>query len=334
MKKFKVTLVSLVALITLPSYAEDSTNKRITDQAIHQFFEDKERGWFWYEQLPEEDQEKVREIIKKNHPTVIPPDTKPKQEQTTKKEDEPLSTAWFKKNFDRYKNAAIDNPYDQDAMRTYLFLEKFMNDRAKVFAYQRQAAMLAEPFLDASSSRPIANFGMKSMNQMANENKGLILTELAKHVGIYYFYRSDTVFSLQQAPLVNALAKEFNFEIKAVSMDGKPLPNNLFPQYLTDNGQAKSLGIKQVPATYLFNPQNNSVELISQGLQSLPELQKRILHASVRFGLITEEQLNLTRPSGLFVTPTGEITGGYPLPENAPQQFLDLYNHSRKLQGQ
>ena len=334
--KIKPNLLGLAIIFALPSYASQEEtpqqNQDLDAATISQFFDDKERGWFWYEQLPEEDKEKVKEIIANKNPTVIQPDEK-KTVPKTPKEDESLSTAWFKENFQNYMNAAIDNPYDKEAMRNYLYLEKFMTDRAKAFAYQREAAVMAEPFLDATSNRPLANFGMRSMNKQANQNKNLILGELAKHTGIYFFYRSDNIFSLQQAPLIKALEREFGFEVKAVSLDNKPLPDNLWDDFINDNGQAEGLGIKQLPASYLFNPQSNTVELISEGLQSLPQLEKRLLHASLRTGLITEEQLNLTRPSGLFVSPDGEVMGGYPLPGNAPQQFQELYNKAMQAQG-
>jgi conjugal transfer pilus assembly protein TraF len=334
--KMKPALLGLAILLALPAYAlEEAPQQKNNPDTLHKFFDDKERGWYWYEQLPEEDKEKVKEIIKKNNPTVIMPEEQPTEpaKPSPPKEDEPLSTAWFKKNFQNYMNAAIDNPYDKEAMRTYLYLEKFMSDRAKAFGYQRQAAVYAEPFLDATSNRPLANFGMRSMNKQANQNKDLMLVELAKHVGIYFFYRSDNIFSLQQAPLIKALEREFGYEVKAVSLDGKALPDDLWNDFINDNGQAEALGIKQLPASYLFNPQNNTVELISEGLQSLPELEKRMLHASLRSGLITEDQLNLTRPSGLFVSPEGEVTGGYPIPSNAPQEFQDLYNKAMQAQG-
>ena len=328
--------ISLAIAFALPSYAsQEETPPQTQDldaATISQFFNDQERGWFWYEQLPEEDKEKVKEIISNKKPTVIQPDEQ-KAAPTTPKEDESLSTAWFKKNFQSYMNAAIDNPYDKEAMRTYLYLEKFMTDRSKAFAYQREAAVMAEPFLDATSSRPLASFGMRSMNKQANQNKDMILSELSKHVGIYFFYRSDNVFSQQQAPLIKALEREFGFEVKAVALDNKPLPDNLWGDFINDNGQAEKLGIKQLPASYLFHPQSNTVELISEGLQSLPQLEKRVLHASLRIGILNEEQLKLTRPSDLFVSPGGEVMGSYPLPDNAPKQFQELYNKAMQAQG-
>lgn len=278
------------------------------------FLDDRERGFFWFEKLPEEKKKELLEEILK-------------QSGSTPKE-KPLSTTWFKKNFEKYKNAAIDNPYNEEAMRTYLFLEKFMMDRSIAFGYQRMKAIYKEPFLDATSTRPIASFGTSTMSQQAHKNKEVILKELGSIAGIFFFYNSENEFSQKQAPLIKYLERDYGFTVRAVSTDGKPLKSNLWDDYLVDNGQSEQLGVEVLPATFLFDPERNKVELISQGLQSLSELKKRIIYAAERLEFINEKQVNLTRPSGLYVKPNGQFSGEFPLPVNAPKEFLNLYNES------
>lgn len=321
----KKTLWLSLAVITSIN-ANATTEKQVlanetgTDNA---YFIDSERGWFWYEQLPEEEKEKFLDKIKNEQPPAPAPAP-----------EKPLSTAWFAKNFTKISQAAMDNPYDKDAMRTYLYLEKFMRDRAMTFGNERKKAVLAEPFLDHTSSRPVANFGTKAMNIQATKNKTALLDAIGSNAGIYYFYRSDDVFSEQQANLIKLLEHDHGFTIFPISMDGTPPPKVLGDKFALNENQAQSLGIEILPATYLFNPANSSIELVTQGMQSLTELKERIIYSSLRAGLIDEDQFKLTRVSGLYLTLDGYVSGGYPLPDNAPETFKKLYNDSLSANGQ
>lgn len=313
----------VVGATSYPSLANANS-----DTSNNTFYDESERGWYWYEQLPQKEKEKIREKILAQQPTVIP-----KKTETPEKETKPLSTAWFRQNFEGYKNKAIDNPYDKEAMRTYLYLEKFMRDRAVAFGYERQKAVYAEPFLDATAQRPTANFGTRSMNKQASAIRDKLLMEIGEKSGIYFFYRSDDQYSELQAPLIKLLERDFGFNIKPVSMDGKPMKNPIGEDFLTDSGQAEALGVMQVPALYIFNPEINSVELIAQGLQSLPDLKKRIIAAAERANLITPERAQMVRGTGLYQTTTGDISNGFPMPDDAPETFKQFYFQSVE-QGQ
>lgn len=325
----KKTLIALVVMTSCSVFAESMTptpspsdqSEQVTDTTSESFFDDSERGWYWYEQLPQEEKDKLKELF-----TKAPPQQE--QSQPSKEKIKPLSVEWFQQNFDKYKHAAMDNPHDTEAMRNYLYLEKYMIDKAVTFGYERQKIVLAEPFLDASSSRPVANFGMKSMSQEASKMRERILEALGENTGIYFFYRSDDVFSEQQAPLIKLLEKKYGFSVMPVSLDGTAPSEEQWDSFLEDNGEAEAWGVKQVPATFLFNPNNNTVELISQGLQSLPDMKTRIIYAAERNGIISPEQAEKIRASGLYKNVNGDVAGDFPFPENAPETFKKLYLES------
>jgi len=323
-KRTSLMLAITACLTPMGGQAQESTEPQTKS-----YYQDAERGWYWYEQLPEEEKEKFVEKLIQEQPNVIP--EKPnaeKKAQISQPKDKPLSNAWFRANFQSYVDAAIDNPYDIDAMRTYLYLEKFMRDRATAFGYERQKAVYNDPFLDASSKRPTANFGMKTMSRAANNNRDALLQTIGDKSGIFFFYRSDCPYCKQQAPLLRGLEREFGFEIKPISLDGQPLPNNPWESFLTNQGQAEQLGVAQVPAMYIYNPDTHAIELIAQGLQSLPQLKKRVLMAAERADLITHDQYSTIIPTGLYSDVKGDIIGHFPMPANAPDTFKHLYEHS------
>ena len=323
----KPTPLVLALLTFLPAAGAIAQNT--IKQHIDPYYQDAERGWYWYEQLPEEEKEKFIEKIAKETPTVIPhSETKTEKSSSRAPKDKPLSNAWFRANFQTYVDAAIDNPYDKDALRTYLYLEKYMRDRATVFGYERQKAVFNDPFLDATSKRPTANFGMKSMTRAAHGNQEALLKQIGDKSGLYFFYRSDCQYCEQEAPLIHGLERQYGFTIKPISLDGKPLAKSRWKTFQTNKGQAEQLGVRQVPAVYLFNPVSNSIELVSQGLQALPQLKKRILMAAERAQLISHEQYSTIIPTGLYSDVEGNIIGHFPMPTNSPDTFKTLYNQS------
>lgn len=328
MKK-KTLMLVLASCMTANAVANDSPAIVQSDTQEHTFYGDKERGWYWYETNPETGEEEMFfQPTPESKPVVVPRDPNNSQpsQQAKKPEDVPLSQAWFRENFEKYRDYAIENPEDREAMRTYLYLEKYMRDRATKFAYARQEMVYADPYLDATTNRATANFGMKDMNIAATENKQHSLTQLGESTGVFFFYRSDCPFCKRQMPLLKIMEERYGFTIKPISLDGQPLPDSPWEDYLVDSGQARQLGVLKVPAMYLYEPQSQSVELIAQGLQSLPQLETRTVLAAHRVGLMTEEDVKLTRPVGLYPDINGNITGAVEAPNNAPEEFKELFN--------
>ena len=318
------TLITLAVVCSFHLSAETQT---VTPQEaeFNQFFEDSERGWFWYEQLTDEEKAKVKK-----------PPTPPKQQQipeskTPKKqpEERPLSQKWFRENFEKYKDYAIENPHDKEAMRNYLYLEKYMMDRAMTFGYERQKVIMSEPFLDGTTRRSTANFGMKSMNINAAQNRQATLKGLSAESGLVFFFRSDDQFSQQQLSPLIGLANNYGFEVKPVSIDGGNLNDTPWSneEVTVNAGQAEAMGVQKIPAVYLFVASTNQFEMVSQGLQAQTQLERRIMFAAQRGQLISNEEFEMSRSSGLYQGLDGS-TGVISVPDNAPEDFIKLYQES------
>ena len=331
----KTAIAVSVLLATLATKASCETQENINRQELpmlDEFYTESEKGWFWYEANKVEEKPKQQE---NTQPTVIPKAANPTPKTTSKvkPEDQELSQAWFRKNFAKYRDNAIENPQDKKAMRTYLYLEKFMRDRAVAFGYARQAAVYAEPFLDATANRATANFGMKTMNIDAAEKKTTLLKKLGNSSGIYFFYRSDCPYCEKQMPIVKLLEDKYGFTVRPVALDGKQLPNSPWADFLTNVDQAQKLGVVKVPALYLFEPKSRTTELISQGLQSGTQLEQRILYSANRAQLITDDELKLIRPTSLYQDVNGEVGTQIAAPKDAPEEFKNLFNESLKFQN-
>ena len=248
------------------------------------FFIDKKRGWFWREIEPElTKQPKSNPDTEAKHlPPPIPPQNQ--QTQSVIPEPSPLSAEWFRKNLERYRDKAIDDPSPEN-VAAYYYLQRVMVDKAQRFtdvARRVRRVVMSDPLLDENQRRPIATFAANEANYQAGIASEQALAAIAKQAGILFFFRSDCRYCHIQAPLLALLEKRFGFKVYAVSLDGRPMPIGLYPDFHVDQGQAHLLGVVSTPALFLMKPPDNIIQL-AQGAVSLDDLSGRRFDAGGGF---------------------------------------------------
>ncbi|MGB5834889.1 MAG: conjugal transfer protein TraF [Thiohalocapsa sp.] len=259
-------------------------------------------GWFWYaEELPEAESESESQQAPEPMPAPELAETDPAQppppqiiEPRKAAGPATLSAAWLRANLERYRDSAIDDPSPRN-VALYLYLQRLTIDKAERFAEATQRAVWSDPLLDETTHRPLATFAANLVNREAAANRDAALTETAKIAGLWFLFRSDCPYCEAQAPLLEVLRARYGFEVQAVSLDGRPLPGGFFPNFRTDRGQARRLGVVSTPALFLARPPDGIVPL-SQGVLSLAELQERIVNAATEAGWIAPDWRERTRP--------------------------------------
>jgi conjugal transfer pilus assembly protein TraF len=252
-------------------------------------------GWFWYAEeppaaeAPEQAPEPPRDVTAPP-PAAAEPES---PHSAAPAGPTPLSAAWLRANLERYRDVAIDDPSPRN-VALYLYLQRLALDKAERFAEATQRVVWSDPLLDETTRRPLATFAANLVNREAAANREAALTETAKVAGLWFLFRSDCPYCEAQAPLLEVLTARYGFDVQAVSLDGKPLPGGFFPDFRTDRGQARTLGVVSTPALFLARPPNGIVPL-AQGVLSLAELQRRIVHAATEAGWIAPEWRERTR---------------------------------------
>ncbi|OAI26289.1 TraF-like protein [Methylomonas koyamae] len=271
------------------------------------YFTDKQRGWFWYEVLPEQVKKLQPEIQvdqKKPKPDNKPPsdvqaEIEPKTQAKPSAEPQPLSSAWLKQNLEHYLNQAIDDPSPENVAAFY-YLQRVMMDKAERFTNAARYVVMSDPQLDETVRRPVATYAANEANHQASVVAERALKAIAAQAGILFFFRSDCPYCHVQAPILAMLENAYGFKIYPVSLDGLPMPNGFFSQFKRDNGQAAMLGVEQTPALFLMKPPKQIVPL-AQGALSLEEVTGRILLAAKEAGWIEASQYQTTQ--GIRNTP-------------------------------
>ncbi|WP_445366594.1 conjugal transfer protein TraF [Methylomonas sp. BW4-1] len=311
MNRTYATLLILIWLLLRTPFALGKDG----DVSEVSYFADKERGWFWYERLPEP-VKKAKPEPEQPKSEVLQPaaaETESKPSLPDQAAPAPLSSAWLKQNMERYLNRAIDDP-SQENVAAFYYLQRVMMDKAERFTNAARYVVMSDPQLDETVRRPVATYAANEANHQASVVAEKALKAIAEQAGILFFFRSDCPYCHVQAPILAMLENAYGFKIYPVSLDGLPMPNGFFSQFKRDQGQAAMLGVEQTPALFLMKPPRQIVPL-AQGALSLEEITGRILLAAKEAGWIDASQYQTTQ--GIRNTPMLLPTAGSISPATA-----------------
>ncbi len=298
----------------------DGRDQNISSLTSAPFYEDKERGWFWYEEpMPEEPVEPEPEPEPIASSPKPDPDKKEAQPIEKPSSTKPLSAEWFRKNMEKYRDKAIDDPTDAN-VSAYMYLQRVMLDKAEKFSAVSQRVVMADHLLDENLRRPVSTFGARKKDEMATRATDQIANKLAKETGIWFFYESTCEFCVKQAGVLKGLMNAYGFKVLPIARDGVPLPDGSFPDFTVDRGQSKKLGVETTPALFLVKPgENGGAMQIGQGLLAGDEIIERSIILAHQNGWLNDEEYDGTRKVNPIQVDTGTI-------QNIDEKIMDNPN--------
>lgn len=257
--------------------------------AEENWYEEHEKGWFWYELIPE---------IQKEEPKEPPKPEAPMQVSTPSVQEPqappPLSADWIRENLEKYEKIAIDNP-TPDNVRAFLYLQRVMLDKSQRFSDQVKHVVQMDALLDQGTRRPSAEYGGAQYSKEVLATRRRLMAEIAKKAGIFFFFQGGCGQCEIQAPVLKRMKDRDDFVIFPISVNGMPLKSNMFPDYAIDKGQARSLKVFQTPAMFLGKPDTREILPLAQNTLSRDQLEDRILVAARDAGWISQDEFNSTR---------------------------------------
>lgn len=240
-------LLTGLALVTSGVVSAQS----LTDQG---YWGDRERGWFWGEVDPKEEE---------TTPKVEPEPPRAKAPETTQTARERLEA--LREEVEEAKALAILEPTEEN-VSAYMAIQKEMMDKSAVFADVWQRAMWENPGLGYSADKPIAGDGMRERRRVESAEVDQAIAEVRETRGLFFFYSSpeSCPYCGVQSRHVSRFAENNDLTVQAVSLDGSA--NEYFPNARPDNGIAEALGVKQVPALFLVDPETRQVDSLGYGV--------------------------------------------------------------------
>lgn len=219
-------------------------------------------GWFW----------KISPKVIAPTPQVEPRDEAPKPEPI---EDQPLTSAWFRKHLPVIRDEALDDPTPEHVHR-YFQLQRALIDKAQRFSDQARNVVMEDPGLDEHPGLQGSHSSVEKVSTIDGEERERALFTLAKSAGMLFVYRSDCRYCHWMAPLISAIAKSYGFHLMGISLDGPMLEGLNTEKSWVDPEVAHRLGIQGTPALFLMVPPNRIMPVM-EGSGTQEEVLQRLI---------------------------------------------------------
>ncbi len=259
------------------------------------FIDRSQDGWFWYE--PPRDPLVAADALEARMSAPHDPSDAAGEVVGSGSGSAPLSAAWIRERLPDFRDRAIDDP-SPDNIQAYLYLQKIALERAGAFAEATSRAVMADPWLDANTERPLATFAAQAVSAKAGAARRRLLQDIADGAGVLFFYRQGCAACAQQAGVLDVAARAYGMQILPIALDGSRPPSP-FRAFRTDAGQSQALGVVNTPALFLVRPPDVILPL-SQGALDLDTLGERILAQAHAAGWLSDADYAATRP---FIQP-------------------------------
>lgn len=287
------------------------------------FYREKEKGWFWYEEPAPEQELKPKPKPTPASPTQPQEKIPPAESPAAPVGPPPGSVAWIKDVLPKLREAAIDNPTDEN-LQAYYFTQRLMMDKSETFSRRSMEVIRNNPLLDEDLRYPASNAASDALATAAGKQKDQLLKTVSEQAALVLFFRGDDCTLCDQAvAALSGLKHRYGFTVMTISMDGKPLPNSPFGPHKLDNGLADQLGVFMTPAIGLAMPPS-STTIISYSTISMETATSRILSAARDEGIIsTEEYQSTSRIASVGLIDGKDLADSTPNPLESPEQYVE-----------
>lgn len=218
------------------------------------YFGEHERGWHWY-----------------HDPSASKPEWKLSQ---TSQSDPRVAMQQVREAVERALDAAILEPTPAH-IEHYMQLQKRVVDNAAHFSKVWQDVLYQTPSLDSTITNPTDALARETYLDVQKDEENQAILHLAKHSGLFFFYRSSCPYCQRFAPIVKRFSERYGLTVVPITTDGTSLPD--FPQSQVDSGQSSLFQVQVEPALFTVDPYTHKAVPVSYGLVSEQELKARLL---------------------------------------------------------
>lgn len=208
-------------------------------------------GWAWY------------------HDYERPPEPKILEE---KPKDPLIVMDLVKEELERALAKAVLEP-TKDNILCYMVLQKRWINQAGDFSRLWQQNVLEHPEL--SSLTPTTQYGVQVKKEVDAAFKKTLIQFLAKGNALLFFYEGKSPFSQAFGKVVKEFAKQYNWPVKPISVDGVIFSN--FPNTITDNSIAQEMNVNIFPALFAVDMATLKGTPLAFGMVTVSQIEENIV---------------------------------------------------------
>jgi conjugal transfer pilus assembly protein TraF len=151
--------------------------------------------------------------------------------------------------------------------------QKLILDRSKHFAEVWRGVLWENPELDETVKNPASTLGIQLASEERKRRMRDVIGKIREIGKLVFFFTSTCPYCKEEGRLLKVFSENYGLGVMAVSLDGGGLEE--WKDYVLDNGQARNLGVSEVPALFLLVPPDKVIRL-GTGLLTYDELERRL----------------------------------------------------------
>ena len=247
----------------------------------HGFFEQRYRGWFWFEDKPvtkDTLQGKIPNASKSEQPTndITPMEARREIEQ-------------FAKELEELKFMMLARPSPKN-VRAYRDKEKQMWNQAETLHEAWDMANLLYPEQRDLINNPVNVHGVKAKRAMQEEQNTHKIKELAKNFDLVLFFSDSCKYCALLSPVLKNFGDQYGFRIDAISATGS---KHEYFKIANAPELAIRLGITAFPTVIAVSHDSKTAFELIRGYVSASELEEySLLAAKYLEGIKNKEQVD------------------------------------------
>jgi conjugal transfer pilus assembly protein TraF len=248
-------------LVVVPVTVKAAEPRKQTPELTNEFYNDKYRGWYWFEDPPiKKDEEQTK--ASQSEPTDP---REPSLDDYTYDEIWSMNTDDFQKLSDEIRKKAVRDPSEKNVYE-YAFLQDIARRKAAAFAGTYMLVSQKYPYLGNRDVSPITTPGLRARTELQNENIAQTLFDNRENFGMFVFTSEGCGFCEAQASILEYFQKQYGWAVRYADINGGTQSANLAARH----------GIARVPAILLVHRESGDAMPVSQGVVSMSDLSHRL----------------------------------------------------------
>lgn len=271
--RFGEALFAVAMLVVVPALATAGTKQanqptplEIEQNSNQRFYQDSKRGWFWYEQRPEEELEvtPTPSIV----PGASPVDAAEKTARTIK--EVPIEVLWdmhpddFQNLLNKQQKKAVQFPSEENVA---LYLRTQDVARRKALAYTNTTQLITQrSAIGLGDVYPTSTAGSLARVQMQQEEIGQTIAGAQNDHAILFFVKEGCGYCEKQAQVMAYFSEKYGWEVKSIDIGRQP-------------DLAARFNITATPTLLLIKQGEEQYMPISVGVIALSEMEQKLFQA-------------------------------------------------------
>ena len=219
-----------------------------------------QKGWLWYEE-----------------DNIAPKETKPLQQEAnkiTRASKAEVRNNLLKQELDDAMQIALNDPTLQNVTKAQRLQKKVM-DRSSDFADMWSLASLLDLHTNNNNQNPNV-IHQQIAKQEKHENFSFELNKMSQNFGLVLYVIESCLYCQKFAPIVKKLQDETNFQVLAISKEGKAYGPFLGAKDVS--GIMAYLNPQNfAPILYLVSKDSKQIVPVARGLTDLEQLKENIM---------------------------------------------------------